>query len=69
MITFFKMLIQIYVPFLGVGVTLDPLVAGWGLPLTIMVGRGSGGGVPFPVMVPKAGCGGLTNPGVGVAPG
>lgn len=44
------MIIQI--PSLGVGVTLDPLVAGWGLPLTIMVGSGSGGGVPFPVMVP-----------------
>lgn len=28
LITFFKMLIQIHVPFLGVGVTLDPLVAG-----------------------------------------
>lgn len=57
------------IPCRGVGVTFVPPVAGWGIPLTIMVGTGSGGGVPFPVMVPYAGSNGLTTPGVGVAPG
>lgn len=57
------------IPCCGVGVTFVPPVAGWGFPLTIMVGTGSGGGVPFPVMVPYAGSNGLTTPGVGVAPG